>query len=163
MSRAGLIIIAGAVLAFLFFEKITTEELQIMTRAEFKAAFLKAWAEAGGPDIPVKAALAQAGLESGWGTGNVFLQTKNLFSITGETSFWKGAKYTAGTGRVFRVYNSLAESVADYYRLMHIPAYTKALAAAKAGNIANFYQQLEAAGYEGENYAQKLLNAYATL
>jgi len=73
--------------------------------------------------------IAQAALETGWGRSSLMVKANAFFGIKAGTS-WKGKVYSAKTqecydGRtyttindLFRAYNSLEDSVADYYDLL---------------------------------------------
>ena len=72
--------------------------------------------------------IAQAALETGWGTSGLMTRANAYFGIKAGGS-WTGSVYTAGTWEVangeaynttanFRAYNSPAESVTDYYDLI---------------------------------------------
>ncbi len=85
--------------------------------------------------------LAQASIESGWGTSPLAMQGNNFFGITAygnPNQFWKGAVYTSKTsGFKFRVYPSIEASFADFARL--IATYYKE--AAQLSNNVNAYAQ----------------------
>lgn len=115
--------------------------------------------------IPQLFALAVAALETGWGTGRVFLQTKNLFSITAGST-WRGATYKASTGFVFRVYQTYAESLADFVRLISTTKrYAAAYQAAIRNDAAAFFTEIQKAGYAGDDvkYAAKLMRTLEVL
>lgn len=72
--------------------------------------------------------IAQAALETGWGTSNLMVKANAYFGIKAGSS-WKGKVYNSKTWEVvnntsittnayFRAYDTLAESVADYYDLI---------------------------------------------
>lgn len=73
--------------------------------------------------------IAQAALETGWGTSSLMTKANAYFGIK-ATSSWKGKVFNASTSECydgstytnitacFRAYNSVAESVADYYDLI---------------------------------------------
>lgn len=108
--------------------------------------------------IPVMFAFAVAALETGWGTGKVFRNTNNLFSITAGSS-WRGVTFQASTGFTFRVYNSWTESIADFVRLISTSRlYAVAYDQARRGNADWFFGGLQKAGYAGSDtdYAAKL-------
>lgn len=61
--------------------------------------------------------------------------------------------------RPFRSYPTWYDSVADWANLMKASRYTKALAAAKAGDVNAFAREVAAAGYATEpDYAQQLVS-----
>ena len=114
--------------------------------------------------------VAQAALETGWGRsvmrGPDGRPSHNLFGIK-ATGGWQGAAVTQGTmefrGGVmqreraaFRAYGSVAESFADYVKLVRDnPRYRDAVAAGTNG--ARFAEALERAGYATDpQYAEKL-------
>ena len=73
--------------------------------------------------------IAQAICESGWGQSKIMMKANAIFGIK-ATSSWKGKVYNANTQECydgstytnikacFRAYNSLAESIADYFNLI---------------------------------------------
>ena len=73
--------------------------------------------------------IAQAICESGWGQSNIMMKAKAIFGIK-ATSDWKGKVYNANTqecydginytniNACFRAYDSLAESISDYFNLI---------------------------------------------
>ena len=74
--------------------------------------------------------LAQAALESGWGTSSLFKRSNNLFGVMAAgkpNQYWEGRK-TEGRAGNFRVYPSVEDSMADFARLIrdkkeYAPAY----------------------------------------
>ena len=73
--------------------------------------------------------IAQAICESGWGRSKIMMKANAIFGIK-ATSSWKGKVYNANTQECydgstytnitacFRAYNSLAESISDYFELI---------------------------------------------
>jgi LysM repeat protein len=73
--------------------------------------------------------IAQAICESGWGQSKIMMKANAIFGIK-ATSSWKGKVYNANTQECydgstytnitacFRAYDSLAESIADYFELI---------------------------------------------
>lgn len=72
--------------------------------------------------------IAQSAIETGWGTAGIMIKANAFFGIKAGGS-WTGKVYRADTWEVadgtayntsanFRAYDSLAESVADYYNLI---------------------------------------------
>lgn len=73
--------------------------------------------------------IAQAICESGWGQSKIMMKANAIFGIK-ATSNWKGKVYNANTQECydgisytnitacFRAYNSLAESISDYFDLI---------------------------------------------
>ena len=76
--------------------------------------------------------LAQAALESGWGTSRLAREANNHFGITGygaSNAFWHGGRVTARYKRgelLFRRYDSARNSYLDFARLL--VDYAKAIA-----------------------------------
>ena len=68
--------------------------------------------------------LAQAALESGWGTSRLAREANNHFGITGygaSNAFWHGGRVTARYKRgelLFRRYDSARNSYLDFARLL---------------------------------------------
>ena len=85
--------------------------------------------------------IAQAICESGWGQSQIMMKANAIFGIK-ATSSWKGKVYNANTQECydgstytnitacFRAYNSLAESISDYFDLItKLERYRKATVA----------------------------------
>ena len=85
--------------------------------------------------------IAQAICESGWGQSKIMMKANAIFGIK-ATSSWKGKVYNANTQECydgvsytnitgcFRAYNSLAESISDYFDLItKLERYKKATVA----------------------------------
>lgn len=85
--------------------------------------------------------IAQAICESGWGQSKIMMKANAIFGIK-ATSDWKGKVYNANTQECydgvsytnitacFRAYNSLAESISDYFELItKLERYRKATVA----------------------------------
>ena len=83
--------------------------------------------------------IAQAICESGWGQSTIMMKANAIFGIK-ATSSWKGKVYNANTKECydgatytnitacFRAYNSLAESISDYFDLITgLSRYKKAI------------------------------------
>lgn len=88
--------------------------------------------------------IAQSALETGWGTAEIMVKANAYFGIK-ATSSWKGKVYNARTKECydgvtltdvtacFRAYDSLEDSVADYYDLIcNNPRYAGAVNVADA-------------------------------
>lgn len=84
--------------------------------------------------------IAQAAIESNWGRSSLAAKYNNYFGIKAG-KLWKGRTVNMKTGEVFdgknvtvnsnfRVYGSLAESIADRNRLLRTPRYKSVEAAA---------------------------------
>lgn len=125
-------------------------------------------AEASG--VPAKLILSQAALESGWGKREIKYEngqtSHNLFGIKASKS-WNGkvvevmtTEFENGQARKltqpFRAYDSYAESLADYARLLSTsPRYQAVLSAATPQEAA---QRVQEAGYATDPaYAEKLI------
>lgn len=100
--------------------------------------------------------IAQAALETGWGTSSLMLKANAYFGI--KATGWNGKVYNAktkesydgktlvNTSAYFRAYDSLSDSVKDYYDLLtnssryaqavNEPDATKCIKAIKAGGYA---------------------------
>ncbi|MGY1407998.1 flagellar assembly peptidoglycan hydrolase FlgJ [Luteimonas sp. A611] len=125
----------------------------------------KAAAELG---VPAKALVAQAALETGWGrrlAGRKDASSLNLFGIK-ATGSWKGERMSSRTHEFvagkrvderadFRAYGSVAESFADYTRLIGKDRY--AAARGTGGDVQRFASALQKAGYATDpSYAAKI-------
>lgn len=125
----------------------------------------KAAAELG---VPARALVAQAALETGWGrrlVGGAGASSHNLFGIKAGAS-WDGARMSARThefvdgARVterasFRAYGSVADSFADYTRLVGNERY--AAARGTGDDVHRFATALQQAGYATDpSYARKI-------
>lgn len=120
--------------------------------------------------VDVKGIVAQAALETGWGTSHPADgsgSSHNFFGIKAGAS-WRGAsvsaettEYVAGVaGREearFRAYGSASESVSDYVRLLRDnPRYSAALGT--GGDVRAFAEGLVRGGYATDpRYADKLV------
>jgi peptidoglycan hydrolase FlgJ len=127
-------------------------------------------ATAAGRELGVdpRAIIAQAALETGWGTsqpadGNS--ASHNYFGIKAGES-WRGARVESSTSEFvagvehgeraqFRAYGSVAESVADYVRVLREPRYAAALGT--GSDVHAFADALQRGGYATDpQYASKL-------
>jgi len=120
--------------------------------------------------VDARAVVAQAALETGWGTSQPADSggaSHNLFGIKAGGS-WQGASVTSDTteyssGRPgtesarFRSYEDIAESVADYVRVIREnPRYAAALNT--GGDVRAFATALQRGGYATDpEYANKLV------
>lgn len=163
----------AAVIAALYFlrkgekpmtEKPGKEPTQPTTaRRAFHLEFIQNAKAVDWKGIPVVMALAVADVETGSGTGNVFKNTNNLFSIV-ATPGWKGAVYKVeATGYTFRVYSTWVDSMKDFVRMIsearhYGPAYLHAV----NRDFKAFFAALQKAGYAGpdDKYAAKLEARY---
>ena len=129
---------------------------------------------AGKPFILPSVAMTQSALESDWGQAGIMKKANAFFGIKAGGS-WTGKVYRADTWEVangveyntvanFRAYDSPAESMADYYKLMtEASRYSKALCSgidkSKWLTPRQTFEALHAAGYAtDENYVTKLMN-----
>jgi flagellar protein FlgJ len=118
--------------------------------------------------IPWALCITQAAHESDFGRSGLSVQAHNLFGVTGDTwkkqglpvidmptREWVSGKPTTMT-RPFRLYQSYGESLLDWARLI-VFSYPKAVAAARAGNSAGFFDELQKGGYATDpKYAEQL-------
>ncbi|WP_135455384.1 flagellar assembly peptidoglycan hydrolase FlgJ [Vibrio echinoideorum] len=120
--------------------------------------------------------LAQAALETGWGSKmvkNSLGNSNNLFNIKADRS-WKGDKVVTQTlefhGKTavkesasFRSYSSFEDSFNDYVKFLNEnPRYDTALQ--HQGNSENFIKGIHQAGYATDpNYADKVLRVKAKI
>lgn len=97
------------------------------------------------------AILAQAAIESGWGTSKLARENNNFFGFTayGKTnSYWKGAKRVSSTsGLPFRSYETAADGFRDFARLIS-EKYKAAFMASK--NIAQYASLISSSPYINE-------------
>lgn len=124
--------------------------------------------------VPAKLIMSQAALESGWGKREILLDngqtSHNLFGIK-ATGGWKGKVTNIMTSEFvdgkmvkmkqpFRAYDSYADSLTDYARLISTsPRYESVLSAPTAEEAA---RRVQAAGYATDpNYADKLISIMA--
>lgn len=124
--------------------------------------------------VPAKLIMSQAALESGWGKREILLDngqtSHNLFGIK-ATGGWKGKVTNIMTSEFvdgkmvkmkqpFRAYDSYADSLTDYARLISTSSrYESVLSAPSAEEAA---RRVQAAGYATDpNYADKLISIMA--
>lgn len=66
--------------------------------------------------------LAQAAIESAWGTSNLAMNHNNFFGVTAygtPNHYWKGGKYlSTSSGLPFRTYDTVADGFSDFARLL---------------------------------------------
>jgi flagellar protein FlgJ len=126
--------------------------------------------------VDPRALVAQAALETGWGTAqpaDSAGDSHNLFGIKAGAS-WNGAQvsnqtteYAAGRAGVeraeFRAYGDVAESVADYVHVLRDnPRYSQALNT--GADVRAFATALQQGGYATDpDYANKLVSIAAQL
>lgn len=121
--------------------------------------------------IPHQLIIAQAALESGWGSREIATRdgkaSHNLFGVK-ATADWKGdtaevmtTEYVNGVAHkvkaAFRVYNSYSEALADYARILTSnPRYQNVSRSVSPENAAH---ALQSGGYATDPaYAEKLIN-----
>ena len=113
-----------------------------MTKSEFIptiAPLVQAENKKRGYPLFSSVVIAQAICESGWGQSKIMMKANAIFGIK-ATSSWKGKVYNANTQECydgstytnitacFRAYNSLAESISDYFNLiLGLSRYSKAI------------------------------------
>lgn len=123
--------------------------------------------------VPASLTIAQAALESGWGSSGLTVKANNLFgikgsgpagSITVQTTEYINGK-AVKVNAPFRAYNNWGESIADHSELIvngvswNRNLYSKVLGA--SGKAAA--QEIAAAGYATDpNYAAKLIQIMNT-
>jgi flagellum-specific peptidoglycan hydrolase FlgJ len=117
--------------------------------------------------IPSGFSVAQAALESGWGTSGLSVKAKNLFGVKAD-KFWGGPTITMMTSehingqwiRVpakWRAYETWEECILDHAEFFHVnPRYSKALQ--YPHDAIRFAEEVAAAGYATDpEYAEKLI------
>lgn len=86
--------------------------------------------------------LAQAAIESGWGTSALATQNNNFFGVTAygaKNKYWTGAqRISKSSGLPFRSYSSAENGFSDFARLIS----TKYAAAAKASQSVTEYARI---------------------
>jgi flagellar protein FlgJ len=95
--------------------------------------------------------LAQAAIESGWGTSNLSKNHNNFFGVTaygGKNQYWKGGKYVSTTlGLPFRTYDTVADGFSDFARLL-VSKYNEAAKASK--NVSDYARLISSSPYINE-------------
>lgn len=126
------------------------------------------------PFILPSVVIAQSALETNWGTAGIMTRANAFFGIKAGGS-WTGKVYTADTWEVkdgvayntvanFRAYDSLEESVADYFSLItEASRYEKALSrgidSSKWLSARDTIYEIWAGGYAtDELYVNKIMN-----
>lgn len=104
------------------------------------------------PGLLPSVALAQAALETGYGTSHLYRKGKNLYGIK-YTRDHKGGSIWSSKEGAFRKYKTSDQSIKDRFRLL-----SKVKRYKKVAETMNPYEQVDAiaaAGYaEARNYAQ---------
>jgi flagellar protein FlgJ len=130
-----------------------------MTRSEFALTIKDALKFASLRDLRPDWLAALAAHETGWGSGNVFQRTRNLFSIT-KGSSWTGPVYDVpSTGYTFRIYGTYAASVQDFVDLIY--RLSRYAPVRNASSVEEFARALQAGGYGDPNdpkYAAKIVD-----
>lgn len=157
MSNGPAIVAGAAVLALGAAKAAQT----VMGRAEWSQAVQMAAARTLPNLTPAARELlvAHAAFESGFGNATAARVGHNIFNVTAGSS-WAGPTYTDVGGdteytadgvkritQVWRVYGSLDEAVADYWRLLSWTRYRPARTALEQGNLSSFTAALYAGGY----------------
>lgn len=124
--------------------------------------------EVGMSDIIKQVCLAQACLETGYGSSGLMVKAHALFGIK-ATKAWKGKVYSSKTrevynsieqtvSAVFRAYDTVADSIRDYYKLISGKRYAKALTAKRVEDAINI---IASSGYATDpNYCDKVIKIY---
>lgn len=114
------------------------------------------------------ACLTQAALETGWGSSGLMVKAHALFGIK-ATKTWKGKIFVSSTKEVlkgveettrasFRAYDTIADSIRDYFKLMSSKRYAKAL---KVTSVKEALEIIAGAGYATDpKYLEKCLTIY---
>lgn len=105
--------------------------------------------------IPPEFTIAQAGIESGWGTSYKFTHFKNVFGIKTGGKSWTGA--TDGKG--FRAYDSVEDSFADHERILQEPRYASAMDPLNASDPVAFAQIVGSIYTPDPGYTDTLIKA----
>ena len=157
----------------------TTKTSSVVSRFDSPQAFVKEMLRQAAPaaeqlGVPVRALVAQAALETGWGR-HIMPKSDgsssfNLFGIKAGRS-WSGEQVVKPTlefsnGRFvkmrepFRAYGSFAESFQDYADLLSRSSRYQ-LALKNSAEPSRFFQELQRAGYATDpGYAAKLSSIY---
>lgn len=119
-------------------------------------------------DVIKQVCLAQAALETGYGSSALMIKAHALFGIKASKS-WKGKVYSAKTNEVyagieqtvaatFRAYDTVADSVRDYFKLLQGKRYKEALTAKTVEDAVHIIVK---GGYATDpRYAEKVINIY---
>lgn len=112
--------------------------------------------------LPFKSiAVAQAALESGWGSSELASKYNNYFGIVADSS-WKGKtiKFNSN-GLTYRSYDSIYDSIYDYVRFLNQNTRYKNNGVFDAKSYKEQAKALQNAGYAGKNatkYADTLIS-----
>lgn len=119
-------------------------------------------------DVIKQVCLAQAALETGYGSSALMVKAHALFGIKASKS-WKGKVYSAKTNEVyagieqtvsatFRAYDTVADSVRDYFKLLQGKRYKEALT---ANTVEDAVHIIVKGGYATDpKYAEKVIGIY---
>lgn len=124
--------------------------------------------EVGMSDIIKQVCLAQACLETGYGSSSLMVKAHALFGIK-ATKSWKGKVYSSKTrevynsilqtvSAVFRAYDTVSDSVRDYFKLISGKRYSKALT---AKTVEDAIKIIASSGYATDpSYSDKVIKIY---
>ena len=124
--------------------------------------------ELGMSNIIKQVCLAQAALETGYGSSALMVKAHALFGIKASKS-WRGKVYSAKTNEVyagieqtvsttFRAYDTVADSVRDYFKLLQGKRYKEALT---ANTVEDAVHIIVKGGYATDSkYVEKVINIY---
>ena len=114
------------------------------------------------------ACITQAALETGWGSSSLMINAHALFGIK-ATKAWKGKVFVSSTKEVysgieqttkacFRAYDTIADSIRDYFKLMSSKRYANAL---KATSTVEALKIIASSGYATDpSYLENCLKLY---
>lgn len=110
--------------------------------------------------LPFKSiAIAQAALESGWGTSQLASKYNNYFGIVADSS-WKGKtiKFNSN-GLTYRAYDNILDSVQDYVRFLNVNQRYNNNRVFDSKSYKEQAKALQTAGYAGNSttYANSLI------
>ncbi len=119
------------------------------------------------PASTVNALFAQAVLETGHFKSPAFAATNSLFNRHKGSGrgFWTGRTYYANPGDAdLRIYDSIYQSAEDMAQLLTDPHYIRALLALRAGNVSQYFYELQVAGFSVQDtYASALERTYRSI
>ena len=99
--------------------------------------------------------IAQAILESGWGSSNLAKNHHNYFGLTAGSS-WTGKKVDLGNGRVFRSYDSVDDGMQGYFDVISQKRYDNLKGVT---DPVVYIDNIIADGYcDDANYKKQLIN-----
>jgi len=124
--------------------------------------------EVGMSDVIKQVCISQAALETGYGSSGLMIKAHALFGIK-ATKTWKGKVYSSKTrevynsieqtvSAVFRAYDTVADSVRDYFKLLQGKRYKESLTAKSVEDAVHIIVK---GGYATDpKYAEKVINIY---